>query len=53
MGTETKKKDTLRIINGVGDYAKELGVTQAQLSIAWVIANKDVSSCITGATRPS
>jgi voltage-dependent potassium channel beta subunit len=32
--------------------AKELGCTQAQLAIAWCIVNKDVSTCILGASRP-
>lgn len=31
--------------------AEELGVTTAQLSIAWILRRKEVSSVITGATR--
>lgn len=35
----------------LGAIAKRLGVTTAQLSLAWVIANKDTSVAITGATK--
>jgi voltage-dependent potassium channel beta subunit len=33
--------------------AKELGITTAQLAIAWLLRRKEVSSVITGATRVS
>ncbi|WP_322805485.1 aldo/keto reductase [Thermanaerothrix sp.] len=33
------------------DLAKELGITPAQLAIAWILRRKEVSSVITGATR--
>ena len=33
------------------DLAQELGVTTAQLSIAWILRRKEVSSVITGATH--
>jgi len=33
----------------LGEVAKTLGCTQAQLSLAWTIRNKDVSTAITGA----
>lgn len=32
---------------------KKLGCTLAQLCISWVIANPDVSTCMTGASKPS
>lgn len=32
--------------------AKELKCTQAQLVLAWCIVNKDVSTCLIGATKP-
>jgi aryl-alcohol dehydrogenase-like predicted oxidoreductase len=32
--------------------AKELGCTRAQLAIAWCLKNPNVSTVITGATRP-
>lgn len=36
----------------LGEVAKELGASQAALAMAWVIKNKDVSTAITGASRP-
>ena len=38
-------------LQGLGALAKELGYTQAQLAIAWCIVNKDVSTCLLGASR--
>ena len=35
----------------MGDLAKELGVTQAQLALAWAIATKDTSTAILGFSR--
>ena len=32
--------------------AEKLGITQATLAMAWVLKNKNVSSAITGASRP-
>ena len=32
--------------------AEELGCTMAQLAIAWCLTNEDVSTVITGASRP-
>ena len=49
----TTKEGTLKKLNALGDIAKELGYTQAQLSLAWAIANRDVSTCILGFTRIS
>jgi len=37
----------------LGDVAKELGCTTAQLSIAWCLRNKRFSTVITGASRVS
>ena len=48
---ENQKENTLVKLNALGDLAKELGFTQAQLALAWAIANKDVSTCILGFTR--
>jgi voltage-dependent potassium channel beta subunit len=48
---EGKKEGTLKKLNALGDLAKELGYTQAQLGLAWAIANKDVSTCILGFTK--
>lgn len=40
------------MLKGLGEIAKEIGCTQAQLAMAWVIKNKDVSTAITSASRP-
>ena len=52
MGEGVKEK-TLKKLNALADLAKELGYTQAQLALAWSIANTDVSTCILGFTRLS
>lgn len=38
-------------VRGLDQLAKELGITMAQLSIAWCIKNPDVTTAILGATR--
>ncbi|MFW5995199.1 MAG: potassium channel beta subunit family protein [Spirochaetia bacterium] len=43
---ETKDK-----LTKFGDLAKELGMTQATLAIAWCLKNPNVSTVITGASR--
>jgi hypothetical protein len=45
--------DTFRKVNGLKPIAAELGVSLAQLSIAWCASNPNVSSVITGATKES
>lgn len=49
----TKLEDTCKKLNLLGDYAKEIGYTQAQVAIAWVIANTDVSTALLGFSRLS
>ena len=39
-------------MNRFSDLAKELGCTMAQLAMAWVVSNPDVSVALTGASRP-
>lgn len=51
MGPSVQEK-TLKICKQMKEFAEELGCTQAQLALAWVITNSDVSTCITGATKP-
>ena len=48
---DDKKEATLKKLNALGDYAKELGYSQSQLALAWAIANRDVSTCILGFSR--
>lgn len=45
--------NTVRILKGLEAIAKELGFSQAQLALAWVLANKDVSVAIIGASKVS
>ena len=47
----TKKDETLRLLNAIGDIAKEIGCTQVQLALAWNLANKDVSTLLLGFSR--
>ena len=39
-------------VKALEPFAKELGCTMAQLALAWARRNEDVSTVITGATRP-
>jgi voltage-dependent potassium channel beta subunit len=52
MGPATKD-NTIKVLKGLEEIAKDLGYTQAQLALAWAIANKDVSTCILGFSRLS
>jgi aryl-alcohol dehydrogenase-like predicted oxidoreductase len=44
--------ETLTRVGELEQVAKEAGLSRAQLAIAWVLANPNVSSAIVGATRP-
>lgn len=46
------KDDILTAVQNVLPIAADLGLTPAQLAIAWVLQNADVSSAIIGASRP-
>ncbi len=43
--------ERIRIVRQLTALAQELGMTTAQMSIAWLLRRKEVSSVITGATR--
>lgn len=47
----TKKDALVKILKGLATIAAEIGATQPQLAMAWVIANKDVSTAITGCSK--
>ena len=47
-----KKDDTVKMLQGIGEIAKDLGCSQAQLALAWTLVNTDVTTCIFGATKP-
>jgi len=48
--SEDKKAETIRKLNDLEAVAKEIGCSLTQLALAWTIVNKDVSTCILGAT---
>ena len=50
---ELLKEDFNPKLNLIKEIANELGVTMAQLSIAWCLKNKNVSSVILGASKTS
>jgi len=45
------KENFLEKVRSLNELAQELGITLAQLSIAWCIRNPDVTTAILGATR--
>lgn len=45
------KDDLLKKVKGLAALAKELGISMAELSIAWCIKNPNVTTAILGATR--
>ena len=47
------RDDTLlRRVQGLRPIADELGITMAQLALAWVLREPNVASAIIGASRP-
>ena len=46
------KDDLLQAVADLGPIAADLGLSRAQLAIAWVLQNPNVSAAIIGATRP-
>jgi aryl-alcohol dehydrogenase-like predicted oxidoreductase len=46
------RDDVLTAVQGLRPIADELGLTMAQLALAWVLREPGVSSAIVGATRP-
>jgi len=51
FGNEEKKQKTVKVLQGLEKVAKDEGVSQAQLALAWAVANKDVSTCLLGASK--
>ncbi|MGB5027047.1 MAG: aldo/keto reductase, partial [Chitinophagaceae bacterium] len=45
------KDDMLNKVKGLAALAKELGISMAELSIAWCIKNPNVTTAILGATK--
>ena len=46
------RDDVLTAVQGLMPIAADLGLTPAQLAIAWVLANPNVSAALVGASRP-
>ena len=44
--------DVLTAVAKLDPIAKEVGLSMAQLAVAWVLQNPNVSSAIIGATKP-
>ena len=44
--------DKIAIVKKIGEVASKLGVTTSQLALAWILRNPEISSVITGATKP-
>ncbi|GAA2008862.1 aryl-alcohol dehydrogenase-like predicted oxidoreductase [Nakamurella flavida] len=44
--------DILTRVQGLAPIADELGLTQAQLAVAWVLQNDNVAAALVGASRP-
>jgi len=45
--------DVLRAVQSLAPIAEGLGITMAQLALAWVLREENVASAIVGASRPS
>jgi aryl-alcohol dehydrogenase-like predicted oxidoreductase len=52
FGDELQSDALLTRVQQLGDAAKELGITTAQLALAWVLREKNVACAIVGASRP-
>jgi aryl-alcohol dehydrogenase-like predicted oxidoreductase len=55
-GADTIKRfltdETLTRVQGLRPIADDLGLSMAQLAVAWVLANDNVSAALVGASRP-
>lgn len=51
VGDDSWKKD-IEVVKKLAPIAERLGVSQANLAYAWVLKNPNVSSAITGASKP-
>jgi len=48
-----RTEETAQRVRRLKPIAEELGISRAQLALAWVLRHESVSSAITGATRPA
>lgn len=52
FGDDLRNDRTLTAVQGLRPIADGLGITMAQMALAWVLRQADVSSAIVGASRP-
>jgi voltage-dependent potassium channel beta subunit len=52
LGRDVFTPENIAKVKALGPIARELGCTMAQLALAWVRRNENVSTVITGATTP-
>ncbi len=45
--------ERVAVVRRLDEVARDLGLTTAQLAITWILRRKEVSSVITGATKPA
>ena len=50
---EDKKAAVSKILKAIAEIAKDIGVTQTQLALAWSVATSDTSTAILGFSRTS
>lgn len=53
MKKRVTDEDKLAVTRALADVADDLGVSMAQMSIAWILKNPNVSTVITGASKVS
>jgi len=53
MKERAQNEEKLAIVQKLADVAEDLGVSLAQMSLAWLLKNPNVSTVITGASRVS
>jgi len=53
LSESVQDADKLRRVRKLAPLAQELGCTLAQLALAWCLRNPNVSTVITGASRPA
>jgi aryl-alcohol dehydrogenase-like predicted oxidoreductase len=52
MMSDWLEEDVLETVQGLVPVAERLGITMAQLALAWVLREDNVASAIVGASRP-
>jgi aryl-alcohol dehydrogenase-like predicted oxidoreductase len=52
IGRFLERSEVLRRVQGLRPVADELGLSMAQLAVAWVLQNANVAAAIIGASRP-